>query len=230
MNHYNPLFLSMTHTSSEVRLRFPRGLYGITPEWDDTARLLDAVRAAHEGGMHILQWRRKQTPPATQLQDLVALCAELALPFIINDDWTLARDLHTAGAHLGKNDGVLKEARAGLAAEQWLGCSCYNDLALAQQGLLLGVDYVAFGTAYPSAIKPDAPRANLATYQQGRALCEQHANSEQGRAAVVAIGGITAANAAPLVEAGVDSIAMISSLFEAKDIYAEAKAVSELFL
>lgn len=214
-------------------LRFPRGLYGITPEWDDTARLLEAVRAAHAGGMQVLQWRRKKaaqntTLHQTQRQAIVNLCSELNLPLIINDDWQLALDLHTAGAHLGRDDGALAEARAGLTATQWLGSSCYNQPTLADQALKIGVDYVAFGTAYVSSIKPDAPRATLDIYRQGRKLCEQYATDS--RAALVAIGGITAENAAPLIEAGVDSIAVISSLFEADNVYAEAQAFSRLFL
>ena len=218
----------------ETPLRFPRGLYGITPEWEDTARLLDAIRAAHAGGMQVLQWRRKNSPITsalhqTQRQAVVELCADINLPLIMNDDWTLARDLRTAGAHLGREDGVLAEAKAGLTAGQWLGCTCYNQLALAEQALQLGVDYVAFGTAYVSPIKPKAPRATLDTYRQGRQLCEQY-RSEQSRAAVVAIGGITAANTPALIEAGVDSVAVISSLFEAADVYAEAQAFSRLFL
>ncbi len=211
-------------------LRFPRGLYGITPEWDDTARLLDGIRAAHEGGLVVLQWRRKLATPELHLQQRTAvqqLCAQLELPLIINDDWTTARDLSVAGAHLGKNDGELTAARAGLHNNQWLGSTCYDQLALAEQALQLGVDYVAFGAVYPSLVKPNAPRATLDILRQGRALCEHY--SDTTRAAVVAIGGITAANAAPLLEAGVDSIAVISSLFEAPCIYTEALAFSRLF-
>lgn len=218
----------MTYT-----LRFPRGLYAITPEWDDTTRLLDAIQAAQAGGLQVLQWRRKLLDPhselyQSQLKQVAQLCATLHLPLMINDDWILARDLKTAGAHLGREDGLLTEARAGLSPDQWLGCTCYNQLTLAEQGLQQGVDYVAFGTAYVSSIKPHAPRATLDTYRQGRQLCEQYA-TDQHRAAVVAIGGITAANAAPLIEAGVDSLAVISSLFDAPDIYAEAVAFRRLF-
>lgn len=211
-------------------LRFPRGLYGITPEWDDTEKLLQAIRAAHEGGLQVLQWRRKLAAPALhqrQLEAIQQLCIDLKLPLIINDDWQQARDLHTAGAHLGREDGVLTEARAGLHADQWLGSTCYDLPERAEQALKIGVDYVAFGAVYPSIVKPNAPRATLEILRQGRALCEQYASER--RAAVVAIGGITAQNAAPLVDAGVDSIAVISSLFEAPDVYAEACAFSRLF-
>ncbi len=211
-------------------LRFPRGLYGITPEWDDTTKLLTAIRAAHEGGMQVLQWRRKLAPQPLHLAQRHAvqqLCADLALPLIINDNWQAARDLGCAGAHLGRDDGALAEARAGLQPTQWLGSTCYDLLNRAEQALKLDVDYVAFGAVYPSSIKPNAPRATVDILRQGRALCEQF--STDRRAAVVAIGGITAQNAAPLIDAGVDSVAVISSLFDAPDIYAEARAFSRLF-
>ncbi len=211
-------------------LRFPRGLYGITPEWDDTVRLLEAIRAAQAGGMVVLQWRRKLASPVLHQQQLHAvhqLCTQLSLPLIINDDWSTARALHTAGAHLGKNDGAIEAARSGLAPQQWLGTSCYDQPALAERALQLELDYVAFGAMYPSVIKPDAPRATLDTLRQGRALSEHYATTT--RAAVVAIGGITIANAAPLIEAGVDSLAVISSLFEAPDVHAQALAFSRLF-
>lgn len=216
--------------TASLPLRFPRGLYGITPEWEDTARLLDAIRAAYDGGMQVLQWRRKLAPTALhhqQRQAVQTLCQQLGLPLIINDDWQSARELGVAGAHLGREDGELRHARAGLAPQQWLGSSCYDRLDLAEQALQIGVDYVAFGAVYPSQVKPNAPRATLTILQQGRALCERFAQNE--RAALVAIGGITSTNAAPLIEAGVDSIAVISSLFEAEDIYTEARAFSRLF-
>lgn len=213
-----------------IPLRFPRGLYGITPEWDDTPRLLDAIRAAHEGGMVVLQWRRKHADAELHLVQRHAvqqLCTQLEFPLIINDDWHVARDLHAAGAHLGKDDGELNAAKAGLHTNQWLGSTCYDQPALAEKALQLGVDYVAFGAVYPSLVKPHAPRATFDILRQGRALCERY--GDYTRAAVVAIGGITPNNAPALLDAGVDSIAVISSLFEAPDIYTEARAFSRLF-
>lgn len=211
-------------------LRFPAGLYGISPEWDDTEQLLDAIRAAHEGGMRVFQWRRKLATTTLFMQQLQAvqqLCSQLQLPLLINDDWQLAKTLHTTGAHMGREDGELNQARQQLYPDQWLGCSCYDQPSLAEQALKLEVDYVAFGAVYPSTIKPHAPHAGLGVLRQGRALCERYAHST--RAAVVAIGGITPHNAAPLLEAGVDSIAVISQLFTAPDIYAQARAFSQLF-
>lgn len=212
-------------------LRFPSGLYGITPEWDDTQRLLDAVHNAYKGGMRVLQWRRKLASAELakiQLEALHALCKELTLPLLINDNWELAQAMNTDGAHLGRDDGELSEARVALASPKYIGASCYNQAELAQSALEAGVDYIAFGAMFNSSVKPNAPRATFSLLQQGRALCDEYARNNQ-RAAVVAIGGITPENALEVIKAGADSIAVISSLFEAPNVYERAQHFSRLF-
>ncbi len=211
-------------------LRFPRGLYGVTPEWDDTNRLLAAVDAAFDGGMVALQWRRKSGSPQTDLvqaRRLADRCRQLGLVFIVNDDWRLAALVDADGVHLGRDDGSLTDARLALGPRKILGCSCYNDPGLAAQALLADVDYIAFGAMYPSSIKPGAPRATLAHIAQARALVQ--GQSARPRPAVVAIGGLTPDNAAPVVQAGADSIALISGLFESPDIRATAAQCASLF-
>ncbi|HUH60291.1 MAG TPA: thiamine phosphate synthase [Candidimonas sp.] len=211
-------------------LRFPRGLYGITPEWDDTDRLLDAVDAAFQGGMVALQWRRKTCTPEAglaQVRRVADHCRQLGLVFIVNDDWRLAALVNADGVHLGRDDGSLTAARLALGPEKILGCSCYNDPGLATQALSADVDYIAFGAMYPSSIKPNAPRATLAHIVQARAMVESQPS--RPRPAVVAIGGLTPDNAAAVVHAGADSIALISGLFERPDIRAAAAGCATLF-
>ncbi|HRL22474.1 thiamine phosphate synthase [Alcaligenes sp. SDU_A2] len=211
-------------------LRFPAGLYGITPDWDDTPRLLRAVQAAHDGGLKVLQFRRKKGDKQAlrqQLTQLAELCASLALPLLINDHWAWALQYPVQGAHLGKDDGDLIQARHTLGQHALLGRSCYNSIALARQALDQGADYIAFGAMFPSSVKPDAPRAELDTLRQARLLCQDQSRSK--RAAVVAIGGITPDNAAALIHAGVDSVAVISSLFDTPDVRATAQRFTDLF-
>lgn len=210
-------------------LRFPAGLYGITPDWDDTPRLLRAVRAAHDGGLTVLQFRRKQgTQQALQQQlaQLSELCASLDLPLLINDHWSWALQFPVQGVHLGKDDGELIQARHTLGQHALLGRSCYNSLDLARQALAEGADYIAFGAVFPSSVKPEAPRAELDTLRRARQLCLEQGRSH--RAAVVAIGGITPDNAPALLEAGVDSLAVISSLFDTADVRATAQRFTDL--
>lgn len=215
--------------AGDVATRFPRGLYGVTPEWDNTDRLLRAVADAAAGGMTALQWRRKLAPPEAgrdQARALAALCRELRLVFIVNDDWRLAEALEADGVHLGRDDGDLASARRALGAGRLIGRSCYDQPALAAQALAEGADYVAFGAMYPSQVKPDAVRATLEHLGAGHRLAQAHGHP---RPAVVAIGGITADNAAPLVAAGADSLALISGLFDRPDIRATAARCAALF-
>lgn len=211
-------------------LRFPCGLYGITPEWDNTGRLIEAIEQAALGGMVVLQWRRKTASPQESLAQATALakhCKQLGVLFIVNDSLELALATNADGVHLGRGDGVLAEARSALGAGKIVGCSCYNELELARLSLQADVDYIAFGAIYPSSVKPDTTRASLDDIRQGRLLVQEH--SPARRAAVVAIGGITPDNAAPVIAAGADSLAVISSLFGAADIRATAARYQGLF-
>lgn len=208
-------------------LRGPSGLYGITPEWDDTDRLIEAVGQAVRGGMQVLQLRRKLASPQVRRQQAQALrdcCSSLGIAFIVNDDWQLAQDVAADGVHLGRTDAdaatVARLSAAGLA----VGVSCYNDLERVEAALAAGAASVALGAVYPSSVKPEAVRVELATIRQARRLCEA-AGSEGLRATVTAIGGIGPGNAAPVAAAGADAIAVITSLFEAPDIEAAARAV-----
>lgn len=214
-------------------LRFPRGLYGITPEWDDTPLLLDAIQAAAEGGMVALQWRRKTIPAGQRHEQagrVVEHCRKLGVASIINDDWQLALDTGADGAHLGRDDGEIAAARRALGPKAMLGASCYNQPERAAAALQAGVDYIAFGAMFASTVKPDAVRADLHVVSQGLELARQHRQGP-ARAAVVTIGGITPLNAAPVIAAGADSIALISALFSGtpEDILNTARRCQALF-
>ena len=156
-------------------LRFPAGLYGVTPEWDDTERLMRAVRQAAEGGMRALQLRRKDVPDAVraeQARALAPLCRELGVVFLINDDWRLALEVGADGAHVGRDDDSLARIRAEAGPDLILGGSSYDDLARARELLDAGADYIAFGAMFPSRVKPDTVRAPLSVLTEARALVE----------------------------------------------------------
>jgi thiamine-phosphate pyrophosphorylase len=89
-----------------------------------------------------------------------------------------------------------------------LGASCYNDERLARAAVAAGADYVAFGSVFPSPTKPQAVRAPLRLFGEARAL----------GVPLAAIGGITLENAPQLLAAGADLLAVISDLFDARDI------------
>ncbi len=199
-----------------------RGLYAITRDsGGDSAALRRQVAAALRGGATLVQYRDKSGDAARRQReaaDLAALCAEHGVPLIINDDVALAARVGAAGVHLGRDDPDIAEARAALGADALIGVSCYNEPARAEAALAAGADYLAFGSFYPSPTKPHAVRATPALLQRFR-----------GRAPLCAIGGITLDNAAPLLAAGADLLAVISALWDAPDIAARAAAFAALW-
>ena len=182
-----------------------RGLYAVTPDEDDTARLAALVDAAIAGGAAAIQYRHKRAATSLQREQAIALarvCRGRAL-FIVNDDPGLAVGAGADGVHVGEDDAAIGSARTIVGPGALIGVSCYNDVARAERAVAQGADYVAFGSFHPSAIKPDARRAGVAQLVAARAL----------GVPVIAIGGITAANARPLFVAGADAVAVISDVF-----------------
>ena len=189
-----------------------RGLYAITPEG---AGLIEKVRAALEGGLALLQYRRKYGTRA-EADAIVKLAKEFHVPVIVNDDVELALAVGADGAHLGRDDGDFSIARKKLKGKI-LGASCYDRLELARSAVAAGADYVAFGSVFASPTKPQAVRAPLSLFGNDLGVPK------------CAIGGITLANAPQAITAGADLLAVISDLFDAPDLAARARAYGKLF-
>jgi thiamine-phosphate pyrophosphorylase len=203
------------------------GLYAITPDWNDTRRLLTVTEAILDAGCRILQYRNKATSDCHRQEQAVALrglTRKYAARLIINDDLDLALFCAADGVHLGEDDGQLAAARARLDAAgpgKILGASCYQSLSLALAAAQAGVNYVAFGSFFASPTKPHAQRADPALIAA--------AKRETGLP-ICAIGGITLANAGGLIAAGADMLAVISALYDAPETRLAALKFSQLFL
>ncbi len=200
-----------------------RGLYAVTPEATDGKRLLADVEAALAGGCRIVQFRDKQSAMPERVARAHAL-RDLTRRFdaslLINDDLALAILIGADGVHLGRDDGSLALSRAVLGPDKILGTSCYADPDAASRASVAGADYVAFGAVYPSSTKPQAPPAAVDLFSSAKTTLS---------AATCAIGGITLANAPPLIAAGADMLAVINDLFSAPDIAARAAQFQRLF-
>lgn len=199
------------------------GLYAVTPDIADTPQLLLKVEAALAGGACLLQYRNKTASAALRLAQgraLLALCHRYGVPLIVNDHLELALALGTDGLHFGAGDGSLAAAREQLGPRKILGASCYDRCENAIAAQRRGADYVAFGSFFPSGVKPGAVRAPLALLGEAK---------RRLAVPVVAIGGITLDNAPQLIGAGADGIAVISALFGAADVRAVARGFSALF-
>jgi thiamine-phosphate pyrophosphorylase len=198
-----------------------RGLYAITPDGLSRDQLIARVQSALNGGVRLLQYRSKDVDAQQRAQvarALGALCRKHGAALIVNDDVELALAVGADGAHLGREDGDLAGARARLQGKL-LGASCYDRIDLARAATAAGADYVAFGSVYPSPTKPSAVSAPLALFAQARPL----------GIPLCAIGGITVENAPALIRAGADMVAVISDVFDARDIAARTRAYIRLF-
>ena len=204
-----------------TQLADARGVYLITPDETDSARLLERVRPLLAGTTW-LQYRNKAVDAPTRLAQataLQALCAAAGVPLIINDDAALAQQVGAAGVHLGEDDGDIAAARALLGPQAIIGASCYDKLALAQRAVAAGTSYVAFGAFFPSRSKITPRRANPELLRQSAALGVPR----------VAIGGLTPDNSRPVVEAGAELIAVISGVFSEADPVAALEAYRRCF-
>ncbi|MDX8379229.1 MAG: thiamine phosphate synthase [Gallionella sp.] len=198
------------------------GLYAITPELQNTGDLLRRVHLALQGGARVIQYRNKLGSVAQRLEQahaLRALTYQFSVPFIINDDAVLVMQVEADGVHIGAEDGSVAAARMMMGNGKIIGVSCYNQLNLAHEASELGADYAAFGAFFSSPIKPAAPVATRALLRQAR---------RELSLPLVAIGGITLENGGSLREAGATALAVISALFNAKDILSASKQFTNL--
>jgi thiamine-phosphate pyrophosphorylase len=182
-----------------------RGLYLITND-DPLEVLLAKLEGAFaNGGIAVLQYRRKKVTKEDQVYEveyMKALCAEYAVPFVINDDLEMAVK-YGVGVHLGQDDGSIADAAAQLPQGVLIGCSCNNSLELAEQAISDGANYVAFGAIYATDTKPEAGNIGLETLKQAKA---------QLNVPICAIGGLTVENSDVVITAGADLCAVISDI------------------
>lgn len=200
-----------------------KGLYLVTPDWDDTDQLVAASEQAIAGGAALLQYRHKtadHTKRSEQASALLKLCRRLNVPLIINDHVDLCEQLDADGIHVGGTDASVADVRARIGKVKMVGASCYGDLQLARNAVAAGASYVAFGGFYPSRVKkyevttpPDIITRALAEIDVP--LC--------------VIGGMTVENSRPLVALGAHMVAAISSVYSVGDHRSAASAFADLF-
>ncbi len=150
-----------------------------------------------------LHSKRELLPIAQQLKEL---CAEHNVPLIINDYFDLVLAVDADGLHLGQNDLPISVARKLLPMGKILGCSTTTvDQATTAESE--GADYIAVGSIYPTSSKETAKVVGLDRLHQIR---------QAVTIPLVAIGGITRDNAAEVIAAGADSVAVINAVLGAE--------------
>ncbi|GGB34288.1 thiamine-phosphate synthase [Sphingomonas metalli] len=183
----------------QLYLISPLDVGGTFPE--RLARALDA------GPVAAFQFRVKQVDKheaARLAEPLQRLCADREVAFIVNDSVSLAKRIGADGVHLGQEDGDPREARSLLGPSVQIGVTCHDSRHLAMDAGEAGADYVAFGSFYPTTTKEVRHHPEPVILSWWSALFELPC---------VAIGGITPANARPLVEAGADFLAVSGAVW-----------------
>ncbi len=186
-------------------------LYLISPQ-DVAGDFPDRLKAALEPGIAAaFQLRVKDVDEhelARLAEPLQRICADADVAFIVNDSMNLAKRLGADGVHLGQGDGDIREARALLGPSAQIGRTCHDSRHLAMEAGEAGADYVAFGAFYPTTTKPSDYRPDPSILSWWSTLFE---------IPCVAIGGITSANAEPLVKAGADFLAVCQAVWNSAD-------------
>ena len=212
---YDPVDFPAPHRTA------PAKLYLISPQ-DVGGSFAERLKAALEPGIAAaFQLRVKDMDEhslARLAEPLQRICADAGVAFIVNDSVSLARRLGADGVHLGQGDGDLREARALLGPQAQIGRTCHDSRHLAMEAGEQGADYVAFGAFYPTTTKPSDYRPQPSVLSWWSTLFE---------VPCVAIGGITAANARPLVEAGADFVAVSQAVWGLADPAAAVSAFAE---
>lgn len=192
-------------------------LYLITPPRldDPAAFLLELEQVLTTGAVTAVQLRLKQADDVTAdleamagiANDFVSVVQAGEAVALMNDAPQIAADSGADGVHLGQNDGIIKDARALLGEDAIIGATCHDSRHLAMVAGEQGADYVAFGAFFPTTTKPveHNPELEILTWWQ-----------ELMEIPCVAIGGITEENAAPLVQAGADFLAVSSGIWKHK--------------
>lgn len=211
----------MRHDAIDV---FKTGIYAITPDINDSDRLVFMVEQALSGGVRLFQYRNKVSAPdqrrlvAQRLNDIIESSGG---SLIINDDPQLAKAVSARWVHIGNEDAALEIARDILGPSKIIGVSCYDNLPMALEMQSRGADYLAFGAFFPSLSKSTATPVSLDILGLAR--------TSGIKIPIVAIGGVTLNNAEELLIRGSSSLAVINGLFGVDDVASRAREWTSLY-
>lgn len=179
---------------------------------------LETARRIIQAGVKVIQLRDKKPDKSRLLRvacDLQDLCRQHNVLFIMNDYLDIALAVGADGLHIGQNDLPVETARRLLPLDKILGVSVTTP-ELANAAVSAGADYIAVGAIYPTTSKEKINIVGLETVRQVRQVI---------KTPLVAIGGINRDNARSVIEAGADSVCVISAVLNAPDITRAARDI-----
>ncbi|MCQ2540816.1 MAG: thiamine phosphate synthase [Lachnospiraceae bacterium] len=197
-------------------------LYAITDRsWLNGRTIAQVVEEAILGGVTMIQYREKSLKGQELLEEAVTVqkvCGRYDIPFIINDDPYLAKDINADGVHLGQGDMPINEARKLLGSDKIIGITAKTvEQALAAERD--GASYLGSGAMFGSSTKTDAKKM---TVDELRSI------TGSVSIPVVAIGGITADNVSTLDKTGIAGVAVVSAVFAGENITEDTKKLRSI--
>lgn len=192
-------------------------MYAVTDRyWLNGRTLKEDVEKTLRGGATFIQLREKTLDEdgiRQEAYDIMPLCKQYGVPFVIDDDVKLAKEVGADGVHVGQSDMACEQARAELGPDAIVGVSAQTvEQAVAAEQA--GADYLGVGAVFPTGSKDDAIEV---PHETVKAICDAVSIP------VVAIGGITKDNVSELAGLGLDGISVISAIFAQPDIEAATR-------
>jgi thiamine-phosphate pyrophosphorylase len=200
-----------------------RGLYAIIDPEACRQSPLATAEAVLRGGCAVLQLRAKQLTDSDFLdlgRALVRACRTAGVPFVVNDRVALVRELGADGVHVGQTDLPIEGVRAQVGPGVWVGLSTHS-LAQAKDAERRGAQMIGFGPVFATKTKPD--HEPVVGVEGVREVCSAV------KIPVIAIGGITEANAATVAASGAPLAAVISAVCSAADPERAARQLHAVF-
>lgn len=208
-------------SDSKAKIRAALRLYAVTDRhWLNGRTLVECVEQAIDGGATFVQLREKDLGEEEFLNEaraLKKLCASRGVPFVVNDNVMIAKEVCADGVHVGQSDMACLEARRILGPDSIIGVSAQT----VEQAVLAekqGADYLGVGAVFATGSKADADSVPIETLKE---ICATV------KIPVVAIGGINAGNVRQLKESGIAGVSVISAIFANDDIRAATKLLAE---
>lgn len=185
------------------------------------------VEKALKGGVTFLQYREKNLKGdllKNEALSLKKLAEKYKIPFVVNDDVNLAKEIDADGCHIGQDDMNVKEARKILGKDKIIGASVFN-VAQAEIAIKEGCDYLGVGTIFSTSSKNDAKSVSFDELKK---------IAEFSSVPVIAIGGINEKNILKLKGFSLSGVAVISAILGAENIENSTKnlltSAKEIFI
>lgn len=197
-------------------------LYAVTDEaWLNGRSMAECVQEALDGGATFIQLREKNKTTEELIEEareIIPLCRQAGVPFVIDDDVEAARLSGADGVHVGQSDTEAAAARKVLGEKAIIGVSAQTvEQALAAQEA--GATYLGVGAVFGTPTKTDAVITGVDGLADVCAAVD---------IPVVAIGGLNANTIDQLKDSGVDGVAVVSAIFAASDITAATRNLRSL--